>query len=65
MEVGLYTALCLVGSSDGSHGSFTQIGDTGVFVGDAETLLLSSHAALPYSFTGAWLRGLFFSILKT
>ena len=46
MEVGLYTALCFVGSSDGSHRSSTQIGDTGVFVGDAETLLLSSHAAL-------------------
>ena len=46
MEVELYTALCFVGYSDGSHGSFTQFGDTGVFVGDAEIILLSSHAAL-------------------
>ena len=46
MEVRLYTAPCFVGSSDRSHGSFTQIGDTGVFVRDAEALLLSSHAAL-------------------
>ena len=56
----MYTALCFVGSLHGSHGSFTQIGDTGVFVSDAETLLLSSYArslALGY--------GPFLSVLKT
>ena len=59
----MYTALCFVGSLHGSHGSFTQIGDTGVVVWDAETILLSSHAVLLVHWRLA--TGPFLSVLKT